>query len=165
MPIGAKLFELISGIRRRLLCIWGAIPIPEIIMEEPMDFEDRDDETFLRGKTFDVVSESDWIQGAKTFTALTPGAARYFLGAYLLRVVNDFSRSDSPYRCYGLPTIVLVSCLLNSSLIEPVIAMLSAEERSLVAEIIALMIEHSTVFDLRTDEIEGLKQRRALLNG
>jgi len=163
MPIDINLSARLDDIGKRLCRVWNAIPIPNVIMEEPLDFEERDDQDFLSGKSFDTVSETDWIKNAKTFTSLTANAARYYLGAYLLRVICDLYPSETPFKCRGLPDIVLVSCLLNADWVEPVAALMSAEERILVSEIITLLIDNHAIFRLQVSEIKGLERRRDLL--
>ena len=147
-------------IRKRIHALWGAKPLPKTISTEPIDFEGEDERYFLTGRNFDALTESNWINVGMPFLgSLTSEAESYFLGGYLLRVLDNLSQPGPSGICADRAIIGLTFFVLDQARSEPALAILSAEEKGVVADVLALLVENSTLFLLEDEEVRGLTLR------
>ena len=78
---------------------------------------------------------------------------------YLLRVLDDLSQPDTSGICADRAIIGLTFFVLDQARSEPALAILSAEEKGVVADVLALLVENSTLFLLEDEEVGGLTLR------
>jgi hypothetical protein len=148
------LYQLQAGIRM----IWDRIPKPSVIMTQPLDFEMQYNESYLRDRTYDELPGSEWIESAWVLDALTPDAARYYIGGYLLRILQDLLEPSPTAICGDLAVGELVGFLTNQNACEAMLSLMDKDERMHVRQIVSLCLEHSEYFDLTKAGVAGLSR-------
>ena len=147
-----------QALRAAVLLSWAAVNPPTDLIEQSGFLESEQDKEFLLGRKFDILTEDNWIDVAAPFSNLKPEAASYFLGGYLLRVIEHFEKMLTKVPVADFAIVHLVSSLTDHDWVARCLPFLSKDQRAAFAPIIAVLILNADYFQLRTHDLLGLRR-------